>query len=240
MAPGDVGDDRVRLRGEDARHLAVVLRARPGDPVSVSDGRGGLWQGRFARAAGDEAVVELTRRLDRAAGVPSITVVHALPKQRKLDEVVGRLTELDVARIVPVHSARSEVSLTGDKATKAQSRWTAVARAAAKQSRRAHLPEIAPVGQWTTAFGDAVAGVVMWEESATPLHTVLDAGATAPALTLAIGPEGGLTREEVDATGLPDASLGDTILRTETAAIVAVSAVRYATGLMVPPQENPT
>lgn len=237
--PDDVEAEQARLRGDDARHLVVVLRARSGQSVSVSDGRGVVWQGRFARAEDDAVLVTLTERFERPDAAPRITVVHALPKQRKLDEVVQRLTEVGVRRIVPVSSARSEVRLDAVKADKAVVRWRAVALAAAKQSRRSILPDIAPVTTWSAAFAQPGAGVTFWEESTVPLRAVLSAFDDPPEVTVAIGPEGGLTPAEVTATGLPHASLGDTILRTETAALVAVSAVRYHFDLLTPTREEP-
>jgi 16S rRNA (uracil1498-N3)-methyltransferase len=222
------------LDAEDTHHLTTVLRARPGAPVTVADGTGAVWSGRYDGPADGMARIALLDCTVHPLERPQITVVHALPKQRKLDEVVQRLTEQGVARIVPVHSARSQVELDERKAAKAVARWRAVAMAAAKQSRRARLTEIAAVGDWSTAFAQHGEGVVCWEESSTGLRTAMAAVGDVDALTVAIGPEGGLTADEVAATGLVDASLGTTILRTETAALVAVAAVRFHYGLMEP------
>jgi 16S rRNA (uracil1498-N3)-methyltransferase len=228
------GGSVALLDAEDTHHLTTVLRARTGTEVSVADGSGTVWSGRYDGLRDGEACVALLDRADHPPQVPQITVVHALPKQRKLDDVIQRLTELGVDRIVPVHSARSPVELDDRKAAKALARWRAVAMAAAKQSRRARLTQIAPVGDWATAFADAGTGVVCWEESTTGLRAALERVGAADALTVGIGPEGGLTADEVAGAGLPDASLGNTVLRTETAALVAVSAIRYHFGLMEP------
>lgn len=224
----------VLLDGEDTRHLVTVLRAREGAPATVADGTGSVWTARFRGLAGEVARLELEARRVVATPSPALTVVHALPKQRKLDEVVQRLTELGVHRIVPVHSARSQVHLDERKAAKAVTRWRAIALAAAKQSRRARLPIIDDVGDWTGAFNGDDPGVVCWEESATGLREVLDEQRQPAAFILAVGPEGGLTADEVAATGLPHASMGPSILRTETAALVAAAAVSYHFGLMEP------
>jgi 16S rRNA (uracil1498-N3)-methyltransferase len=223
--------DTVTLSPDDGRHLARVLRARRGDPVSVSDGAGTVWQARVAAVAGDDVTVELGDQHHVAARAPRMVVVHALPKQRKLDDVVQRLVEIGVDEIRPVHSARSQVVLDGAKADKAVQRWRAVAHAAAKQSRRAWLPVVSDVGAWAEAFGAGAAGVVCWEESRVPLREVLAALGTPAELVVGVGPEGGLTPKEVQAAGLPHATLGPTVLRTETAALVAVAAVRYEQGL---------
>jgi 16S rRNA (uracil1498-N3)-methyltransferase len=226
--PTDIDGGRAVLRGPDARHLAVVLRARPGTPVSLADGRGHLYQG-YVRRADAQAVV---LGLDEPAAVPPprprLVVVHGLPKGRKLDDVVQRLTEVGVDRLVPVTTQRGEVRPTGERAQRAVERWRAVAQAAAKQSRRAWVLEVGDVTEWSAAFDGAARGAVLWEEAHRPLRAVLDLDADE--LVLGIGPEGGLTADEVAATGLPAATLGPTILRTETAALVTASAVLTLTG----------
>jgi len=225
----DVGDGYAILRGDEARHLAVVLRAAAGDIVSLSDGMGCCWQARVLRVTGDEVTFRLgaLRRVPRPR--PRLTVVHALPKGRKLDEVVQRLAEIGVDRLVPVRSARSEVQFEPGRAAKAVARWRAVALAAAKQSRRAWLLDVGEVGTLPTALAQATHGVVLWEEATASLGHVCPLGGI-DELVLGIGPEGGLTADEVASAGLPAASLGPTILRTETAALVAASIVLHRLG----------
>lgn len=245
VEPAAITGERVVLTGADAHHLAVVLRTAPGDPVSVADGHGAMLQTRVV-ANGREVVLRTVATAEVPTPRPALTVVHALPKGRKLDDVVQRLTEVGVDRLVPVHSARSQVRLDGDRAAKAVRRWRAVALAAAKQSRRPRVLQVDDVGEWgevlaASSGGPGGAGgaggtggangMVLWEEAETPLRTCLDAllaGKASPGpqeLVLAIGPEGGLSAAEVQGSGLAPASLGDTILRTETAALVAAALV---------------
>lgn len=235
VPPDAVEGETAALDVPETHHLTTVLRARPGTEVTVADGSGRVWQGRYDGVHDGHAVIALGASRHEPAPQPSITVVHALPKQRKLDEVIQRLTELGVDRIVPVHSARSQVELNPVKAAKAEARWKAVAQAAAKQSRRSRLPEIAPVSTWGAAFSAADAGVVCWEESQVGMQTALSSVGIPATVVVGIGPEGGLTPEEVHGVPLREASLGPTVLRTETAAVVAVAAVRYHFGLMERP-----
>lgn len=221
--------DEVVLEGDDAHHLARVLRARPGDRLTLADGSGAVATA-VVRTVASSVTCQVLERREVVAPRPALSVVHALPKGRKLDDVVQRLTELGVERLVAVHSARSQVRLHGERAERALRRWRAVALAAAKQSRRARLPEISGVGEWADAFAGAEAGVVLWEEAERPLGAALGRGAGVAELVLAVGPEGGLTPEEVALTGLPAASLGPTILRTETAALVGAAATMALTG----------
>ena len=235
VAEEHIASDVALLSPEDSRHLVTVMRARVGDAVSISDGRGRVWSGSYRATDSDRAQIGLLDERIVVRSTPSITVVHALPKQRKLDEVVQRLTELGVDRIVPVHSERSQVELDERKAAKSVQRWRAIAVAAAKQSQRAWLPEIDEVGWWPAVFAGHAGGVACWEESTVGLRHVLDSLDQPAELVVAIGPEGGLTADEIDESGLPHASLGPTILRTETAALVAVAAIRYHFGLMEHP-----
>jgi 16S rRNA (uracil1498-N3)-methyltransferase len=234
VGPGQLDGDVAVLRGTEGRHLAVVLRARPGDPVSLADGSGRLYQAAVTQVAGDDVRLRIVALHDVPPLLPPLAVVHGLPKGRKLDDVIQRLTELGVDRIAPVHSRRGQARLSGDRAARAGARWRAIALAAAKQSRRAHLPQIEDVGEWTDAFSAGTRGVVLWEASTRPLAGALTAALAGAGndteLVLAVGPEGGLTEEEVRACGLVDASLGATVLRTETAALVAAAAAAYHLG----------
>ena len=232
VAAEQIDDGRALLGPEDTRHLVTVLRARAGASVSVADGSGAVWSGTYEGQEGDRARIALGASDATRPAEPGITVVHALPKQRKLDDVIQRLTEVGVDRIVPVHSERSQVEFDERRAAKAVARWRSVALSAAKQSRRPRLPVVTDVGTWATAFQEGLPGVVCWEASTMPMARVLDAIESPQQFVIAIGPEGGLTQGEVEACGLPAVSLGRSILRTETAALVAVSAVAYHYGLM--------
>lgn len=225
-----VDGDTAILSGAEAHHLAVVLRARHGDPVTLADGTGAMFDARVRSADPGAVELVLTGRWEVPAPSPRLTVVHALPRARKLDDVVQRLSEVGVDRLVPVRSGRSQVRLDGERADKAVTRWRAVALAAAKQSRRARPLEVTDLGDWNTALPPGVPGAVLWEEATDGLRGVLrDAGPTTE-FVLAVGPEGGLSAEEVATTGLPVASLGPTVLRTETAALVAAAVVLAEVG----------
>lgn len=227
--PETVEGDRVVLDGEDSHHLGRVLRRRDGAAVSVADGTGRVWQGEIADV-GPPVVVALGAPVHVDPPRPALTVVHALPTGRKLDEVVRRLSELGVDRLQPVVSARVENRPRRDKAAKQVSRWRAVAHAAAKQARRARPLTVDEVGSWPGALADTENGVVLWEEADVPLGAVLADVAGAEEVALGIGPEGGLTADEVAAAERPAAALGDTILRTETAAVAAGAVVLHRTG----------
>ncbi len=207
--------------GADVRHLLDVLRLRAGEVVAVSDGAG-RWVP--CRVSAD-AVAAGARRADPRGVLvpdgpprevprprPELTVAFAPTKGDRPEWVTQKLTELGVDRIVPLRTARSVVRWEGERGDKAVERLRRVAREAAAQSRRAWLPEVTGVCRL-----DEVAAVA----GAAPV--LADPGGAAPGLdrpVVAVGPEGGWDDEERRAAG-PTVGLGPTVLRAETAALVA-------------------
>jgi 16S rRNA (uracil1498-N3)-methyltransferase len=179
----------------------------------------------------------LDERLDRegAEAALRITVAQAVPKGQKMDLVVEKATELGAYAIVPVRSAR----VAGHDTSPAKvERWRRIAKSAAQQSGRTRVPDVAAVTDWEAllaTFADYERVYVPWElAEPAPLRDVLDAGLRdARSVLFAIGPEGGFAPDEIvrarDA-GAAVISLGRRILRTETAALVVLSAMLYARG----------
>jgi 16S rRNA (uracil1498-N3)-methyltransferase len=230
LAPLEPGG-RVPLDGTAHHHLTRVLRLRDGAEVEVSDGRGTTAAGRLA---GDEVELTVTP-VAVPPPRPTLTVAQGLPRGRKLDEVVRQVTELGTDRIVPVAAARSVTRLSGDRAGRAVERWTAVARAAAEQSRRPWRVEVAPVtaaGELVDALPAGTHLLVAHVGAGTPLPAAL-ATVSPDHLAVAVGPEGGWEDDEVAAMvgagGVP-VGLGPTVLRTEHAAAAAVAVLGALVG----------
>jgi len=227
--------DRVEMAAGDARKLVSVLRKRSGDRVRIVDSAGTA----FAAVldVGERAVrAQLESVVDAAAEATlQVTLAQAVPKGAKMDFVVEKAVELGVHAVVPVRTERVVAQASGGAKV---DRWRRIARAAAQQSGRAHVPEVGDVIAWdallaTFARYDRV--YVPWElADPAPLRTVLDRDLTdAGSVLLAIGPEGGFSADEIDAArdaGATVVSLGRRILRTETAALVVLAALRYARG----------
>jgi 16S rRNA (uracil1498-N3)-methyltransferase len=196
--------DTPELDPEDQHHLARVLRLRPGDEITVGDGTGRWRRCRFGHALEPVGPIELD-----PPESPGITVAFALVKGDRPEWTVQKLTELGVDRIVPFLAERSVVRWDEAKAAHQRARLTKVARMASMQSRRARLPVIEAV----RTFAD-VANL--------PDLAIAAPDGGPPSLAhpvLAIGPEGGWSEAE-QARGLPSVSLGPTVLRAETAAVV--------------------
>ena len=199
--------DQPELEDVDRHHLERVLRVRPGEMITVSDGEGGWRLCRLGPSL--EPVAEVVR--DARPG-PEITVAFAPVKGDRPEWAVQKLTELGVDRIVAFAAARSVVRWEGDKATKAVERLRRVAREAAMQSRRTRLPEV----EACTTFAEVAArpGAVIAHPDGNPPWL-----ARGPVL---VGPEGGWAPEEED-TPLPRMALGPHVLRSETATVAAAT-----------------
>ena len=219
------------MRGEDARHLTRVLRVEPGQLFEISDNRR-AWLAEIVEARGERVSL---RVLEPVASPPlpaEITLCAALVKFDRFEWMVEKATECGVARIVPVEAERSEKGLR-EASSKRRERWTRIAREAAQQSRRVSVPEIAQ----TVRFAECLRVPAPWryfldEGAAPPLGRVLPEARTAgEPIAAAIGPEGGWTDDErraAEAAGWKAASLGPTILRTETAAVAVLSVLMNA------------
>lgn len=210
---------RAALDGEEARHLARVLRARVGDEVRVFDGRGGEWSGRVVEIGRDEVILEVGSPLAVEVPVGLLTLGVALPKGERQRWLVEKITELGVARLVPLVTQRGVAEAT----PAARERLRRGVIEACKQCGRNTLLEIGEPATVTEACAAmrAVGGsVVLCAPGGPPLDV---AGLSAAAAVLAlIGPEGGFTAEEATAAtaaGAVRAGLGPHVLRVETAAV---------------------
>ncbi len=225
-----VEGDHAYLLGQNAHHLFRVLRAEPGQQFDIA-ANGVLRLGTIMHATAHEVEFHLGEEVT-SESLPEVAVYLSIFKFDRMEWAIEKLTELGVARIIPVIAARTAQHLA--KAAEARvERWRKIAREAAQQARRIAPPEVAQplrVDAVPKEFKDA--GIILSEiEAAASLKGAL-AGCRPP-LALAFGPEGGWTAEEIDlfqTAGWKSASLGRTILRAETAAIAAVAVVMAEIG----------
>jgi 16S rRNA (uracil1498-N3)-methyltransferase len=231
--------DVVVLSGAEGRHAATVRRLRPGERADVADGAGLVAECVVAGPSVDQhgAVgLELTVRARREVPRPdpTITVVQAIPKGDRGELAVEEMTEVGVDRIVPWAAARSVPVWQGARGERSLAKWRMTAREAAKQSRRAWIPEVTTV---------ASAAQVAQLASQAACAVVLEPGAAASLgrlslpetgdLLVVVGPEGGITDEEsaaFRAAGAVACRLGPTVLRTSTAGTVAAAILLTRSG----------
>jgi 16S rRNA (uracil1498-N3)-methyltransferase len=223
------------LQGETAHHLARVLRAEPGQIYELSDGKT-VWLGRVERAGHKQVDFALLEQLPAAASRLHVTLLLAIVKFDRFEWALEKATELGVSEIVPLAAARSEKGLLAAAAKRAL-RWEKILLESAQQSRRLAPPVLRsvtkPVQAVTTAGkGIGLAMLLSERPDAPPLRTLLE-GKRSDAAVCAIGPEGGWTDEELSsagAAGFLEASLGENMLRTETAVTAALAILNYALG----------
>lgn len=224
--PETVGAEVV-LDGPEGRHAAAVKRLRVGEHLVLTDGSGLEVTGEVTSVdkASLTARVVRAERLPRPA--PRLTVVQAIPKGERAELAVGVLTEIGADVIVPWAASRCVAVWRGDRATKSLARWRTSAREAAKQARRAWHPEVTE--QATTSD---VAALIAKADLALVLHegasTGLAMAGEARDIVLVVGPEGGISPEELDAfaeAGATSVRLGSEVLRTSTAGVAAAAAV---------------
>ena len=204
-----------------------MLRLRPGDEVTVSDGAGGWRPCRFGPVL--EPIGDVVRQ---APLHPAVTVAFAVTKGERPELAVQKLTEVGVDNIVPFRAARSVVRWDDARARHHVERLRRVAREAAAQSRRVWLPAVADV----TSFAEVATG------PAAATAALAERGGAAPSLgtpVLLVGPEGGWDDEEL-AVGLPRVTLGPQVLRAETAAVVAGAVLcALRAGVVAPASTRP-
>jgi 16S rRNA (uracil1498-N3)-methyltransferase len=223
----DLEGDVVTLSGAEGRHAATVRRLRPGERADVGDGAG-LVAECVVTARGDaglELAVLVRREVPRPD--PAITVVQAIPKGERGELAVEGLTEVGVDRIVPWAAARCVALWAGERGARSLARWRSTAREAAKQSRRAWLPEVAEpasTGQVAAMIAAASCAIVLDPEATDTLARLEPP--PSGALLVVVGPEGGITDDEGQAflaAGATARGLGPTVLRTSTAGMVAAA-----------------
>ena len=219
----------VEVTGEEAHHAVAVRRLRVGEVVVLTDGGGTAVSGTVESTSKRAFTVRVDDVRREPQPEPELVVVQALPKGDRGELAVEMLTEVGAAVVVPWAAGRSVAVWKGERAVKSHARWQATAREAGKQSRRAWFPEVAPLApteEVERLLSAADLAVVLHEAAAQPL-AALDVPATGR-IVLVVGPEGGLTDEEVDrlvAAGGRSVRLGAEVLRTSTAGVAAAAAL---------------
>lgn len=215
----------VALAGPEGRHAATVLRVRAGESVDVVDGHGRRARGVISHTGKDSASVTVAEVVDEPPPDPRIIVVQALAKGDRGERAVETLTEVGVDEIVPWSAERSVSRWRDEKADRGLEKWRTAARAAAKQARRARIPDVhalASTQDLEDLVRSAELALVLDEEAVQPIGSV-----TIPStgsVVLVVGPEGGMTdaeRRGFESWGARLVRLGPSVLRTSTAGTVA-------------------
>jgi 16S rRNA (uracil1498-N3)-methyltransferase len=250
---------RAELRGDDAHHLARVLRAEPGQVYELSDGTS-VWLAKIERASRGRVEFSLVEQIPGVEPKLATALLLSIVKFDRFEWALEKATELGVTAVVPLAAARSEKALVAAAPQRA-ARWKKILLESAQQSRRLSAPVLHPAQTPAAAFAPtSLSSLFVFSSSsapsessvpsalsqsffrkiflsespaAAPLNAAIDAGPKSLCCILAIGPEGGWTdaeREAAFAAGFAEASLGPYIVRTETAVAAALASVNYALG----------
>ncbi len=230
----DIAGDKIIIRDrEQLHHIRNVLRLKPGKPVEVFDEKGNEYNCEI-REIKDEVCLDIKNKIpaDKASRKIKLTVAIAIPKKSKLDDIIDKLVQLGVERVIPLKTERVIVKLDKYKETERLQRWKKIALSASKQCKRNSLAIIEPV----TGFPEVIAQSSGFDLKLIPylegerqgLKDVLDRFVPADIIVL-IGPEGDFSEKEVslarDAGFIP-VTLGDLVLRVDTAAIAVAGFIK--------------
>ncbi len=231
----EIENGRVKLSGDEAHHAIHVMRMKTGDIFIACGGDETEYISEISEITEDALYAEI-RDIIRSAAEPGVkvTVFQGLPKGDKLELIIQKAVELGVYEIVPVQTKRAVVKIDDRKKAAKVQRWNKISESAAKQSGRGIVPQIKePVSMKTAAemmksFDLAV--MAYEEEKDITLKSVLQSAENAKTIAIFIGPEGGIDKAEAQmlvSAGAKSVTLGNRILRTETAPIAMLAMIMY-------------
>jgi 16S rRNA (uracil1498-N3)-methyltransferase len=233
----EIREDRAAITGAELNHLRV-LRLRPGDRVTLFDDAGWEHEGVIGSLEQDRSDIAIVRsyQVDNESPL-KVTLALALTKGEKMDWVIEKATELGVNSVVPFVSTYTVPKLNEKKAVQRSARWRTIALNAAKQCGRVRIPQISAVTEFRgfvqAATPDALR-LLFWEKEAQQgLSEIKKSQATVGQVVLTVGPEGGFGSQEAALAlehGFQPVRFGPRILRAETAAVSALSAVQLLWG----------
>lgn len=237
VRPSNVKGNNIYVAKDEAHHMLEVMRLKKGDYIVTFDGTGKEYEGIIKNTSKSDAVIEITGRKNiNKKETVDITLAQAVPKTAKIDFIIEKSTELGVASVIPVITARTIVKLNRDKQVSKKKRWERVAVSASKQCGRIRVPEIcAPekFSQTVKRIADFdLALMACLHKGAKPLRDSIK-DFKGRSLLVFIGPEGDFTADEIEAAmagGCKQVSLGPRVLRVDTAAINILSILQYELG----------
>jgi 16S rRNA (uracil1498-N3)-methyltransferase len=225
---------RLTVEGSAGNHIVRVLRLRVGDTLTLFNGRGGEYGGRIEEMRRDTVQVSvLDHRQDERESPFHLTLAQGISRGERMDWVVQKATELGVSRIAPLFTERSMVRLDEKQAARKVQHWRAIAIAACEQSGRNQVPEIeTPTGLYDMLEQRTASGAALLLSPGAALR-IADVPAAEAGATVLIGPEGGLAEVEQETAlrlGFTPVRLGPRVLRTETAAVCALTLLQQKFG----------
>ncbi len=234
--PSQVGEDSIIIQGNDVNHIRNVLRMRPGDELSLSDGQGTDYFCRIQSMERDVIRLSIENSWKSYVELPvRLYLFQGLPKGEKMELIIQKVVELGAYEIIPVRTNRAIVKLDAKKEAKKIARWQQIAESGAKQSGRGMIPAVKPVMGLAEAlaYAKSLDGILIPYEKAEGIKKTREiiAGLKGKkSVGIFIGPEGGFDEAEVEAAmaaGAVPVTLGRRILRTETAGLTMLSILMF-------------
>ncbi|MBO7196984.1 MAG: 16S rRNA (uracil(1498)-N(3))-methyltransferase [Clostridia bacterium] len=231
----NIDENKIVIDGADAHHIARSLRMAEGDEAVVCDGEGGEYRCTLTRIRDDECICEIVEQINTGTEpAVNITLCMAYPKGDKLEVVIQKAVELGASRIIPFESSRCIKRPKAEKAEKQSARLSRIAEEAAKQCGRARIPSVTQPMSFNQMLKEAVVAdmaLLCYENEDGMTVKDLISGKDRPAsVAIIVGSEGGFSPEEAEAAkeaGCKSVSLGNRILRCETAPSFVLSALSY-------------
>ena len=238
LGDNQLSGDSATVTGELYRHIARVLRLKQGNEVTLIDDGGRQLSGLIEEVGAKSLTVRITSTQNAPEQEQSlrVTLYQGLPKGEKLDLILQKCTELGVAEVVTFDAARSIVKLRGERSAGRLDRCEKIVQEAARQCGRRSAPRVAIGGSLKAVLGEArqTVKLLLWEgEQTVRLRDTLDTYHAPETVAIVVGPEGGLSDQEVEqaiASGFTPVSLGRRILRTETAGLAVLSILQFHWG----------
>ena len=237
VEPEQIQGNTVTILGNDVNHIRNVLRMQPGEEISVSNGLDGKeYRCSITRMDDENVICSLMFIKEDGIELPArVTLFQCLPKGDKMELIIQKAVELGVYQIVPVASKRCVVKLEDKKAAAKVRRWQGIAEAAAKQSRRRIIPEVASVMTFreSLVYADAMDVKLLPYELAEGMEKtkgIIGSLKEGQRIAVFIGPEGGFEEDEAAEAlkaGFASITLGRRILRTETAGLTVMGWIMY-------------
>lgn len=234
VEPGQIRAEEVIITGSDVNHMKNVLRMRTEEQVRISDNEGGDFLCEITKIESEQIILRVLKPCEGTELPIHITLFQGLPKGDKMELVIQKAVELGVHEIIPVAMQNCVVKLDEKKAKSKVSRWQAIAESAAKQSKRSMIPQIGAVRSFKEAAEYAKTmdvRLLPYEQERGMAHTreVFRKIKKGESIGIFIGPEGGFSSREIEMVkeDMEIISLGNRILRTETAGLAALSMLIY-------------
>lgn len=237
VEPCQIQGNRIVITGKDVNHIKNVLRMKPGEEISISNGVDGKeYRCGIEELHEEEIICELRFIKEEGMELPSkVYLFQGLPKADKMELIIQKAVELGVYEIIPVATKRAVVKLDEKKARSKILRWQGIAEAAAKQSKRGIIPQVQNVMSFKEAVkysSCAQVKIIPYElsEGMEKTREIIEGLKPGEDIAVFIGPEGGFDKEEIEEAvgqGIIPITLGKRILRTETAGMTILSILMY-------------